>query len=363
MDPNYYGQQYPQGPQAQDPIYSGQSTNNMNNPQLYPTPHQQIPNTGNPPQQQQQYMQPNPHYNTGVPPSYAAPPNQFQQQQQQPSFPFGLSDLNSQIGRSLIDSAASRFLQGQRDFLGPDGVSGLSSSSTHFFKIPKYYFLVSNKYVLSKLSLLLFPFQQKRWTRRKLDASSSASSHHPPMASHQIIPNDILYLPPNEDINAPDLYIPVMAFVSYVLLVGLISGTAGKFTPDVMASTATLGLFILALEVLVVRFGLFLVKSKSISWFDIIAYHGYKFVGLIVVLLSCSLVHSKMYYPVLLFTASMFGVFLMKSYRGIVLTKSHSESESVGSHFNDEQTKKNVFLLSILCLQYCISWILAVRVR
>jgi hypothetical protein len=32
-------------------------------------------------------------------------------------------------------------------------------------------------------------------------------------------------LTPAEDINSPDLYIPTMAFVTYVLLVGLFMGT------------------------------------------------------------------------------------------------------------------------------------------
>lgn len=33
------------------------------------------------------------------------------------------------------------------------------------------------------------------------------------------------YAFPREDINAPDLYIPAMAFVSYILLVGFVHGT------------------------------------------------------------------------------------------------------------------------------------------
>jgi hypothetical protein len=32
------------------------------------------------------------------------------------------------------------------------------------------------------------------------------------------------YLPPREDVNAPDLYIPVMGFVTYVILYGAIMG-------------------------------------------------------------------------------------------------------------------------------------------
>ncbi len=37
------------------------------------------------------------------------------------------------------------------------------------------------------------------------------------------------YLSPRDDLNAPDMYIPVMAFVSYVLLVGISAGTENKY--------------------------------------------------------------------------------------------------------------------------------------
>lgn len=36
------------------------------------------------------------------------------------------------------------------------------------------------------------------------------------------------YAAPREDINSPDLYIPVMAFVTYVLLCGLAAGRKGR---------------------------------------------------------------------------------------------------------------------------------------
>jgi hypothetical protein len=36
------------------------------------------------------------------------------------------------------------------------------------------------------------------------------------------------YKPPRDDINSPDLYIPVMALVTYVLLTGIVAGTEHK---------------------------------------------------------------------------------------------------------------------------------------
>ena len=35
------------------------------------------------------------------------------------------------------------------------------------------------------------------------------------------------------DLNAPDLYIPLMAFITFVLLSGYVLGVSGEFTPEV----------------------------------------------------------------------------------------------------------------------------------
>lgn len=36
-------------------------------------------------------------------------------------------------------------------------------------------------------------------------------------------------MPPRMDINAPDLYIPIMAFTTYVLVSGIVLGTQGRY--------------------------------------------------------------------------------------------------------------------------------------
>lgn len=39
---------------------------------------------------------------------------------------------------------------------------------------------------------------------------------------------------PINDENAPDLYIPLMAFITYTLLTGYVKGTKDSFTPEVL---------------------------------------------------------------------------------------------------------------------------------
>ena len=45
------------------------------------------------------------------------------------------------------------------------------------------------------------------------------------------------YSPPRDCVNSPDLYIPVMAFVTYVLVIGYHMGQEKNFTPEVLGKT------------------------------------------------------------------------------------------------------------------------------
>lgn len=58
----------------------------------------------------------------------------------------------------------------------------------------KYYFQVSNYYVLRKLGLVLFPWRHKPWTRQLQRSEASGAIDG--------------YATARIDINAPDMYIP-----------------------------------------------------------------------------------------------------------------------------------------------------------
>lgn len=74
----------------------------------------------------------------------------------------------------------------------------------------KYFFAVDTAYVAKKLGLLVFPYTHQNWELRY----------------SRDVP-----LPPRQDLNAPDLYIPAMAFVTYVLLAGMALGIQQRFSP------------------------------------------------------------------------------------------------------------------------------------
>ena len=132
----------------------------------------------------------------------------------------------------------------------------------------KHYFQVSNSYVVNKLFLVLFPWRHKPWTRKQTTGRNGQEG---------------CYLPPREDINSPDMYIPVMSLVTYVLLSTLIAGIRGKFQPDLLGNTAITASIIIALEIVVLKLGCYLLGINNDSQLlELVAYSGYKFVGAIV---------------------------------------------------------------------------------
>lgn len=81
------------------------------------------------------------------------------------------------------------------------------------------------------------------------------------------------------------MYIPVMAFVTYILLSTLLAGLRGQFHPEVMGLTATTAFVVVLLEILGLKFGTYVLSINNESQLlDLVAYSGYKFVGVIVTL-------------------------------------------------------------------------------
>jgi protein transport protein YIF1 len=59
-------------------------------------------------------------------------------------------------------------------------------------------------------------------------------------------------VPPKLDLNAPDMYIPAMAFVAYMLMVGIAFGRHDKFTPELVGLQASSALAWYLFEVCVI---------------------------------------------------------------------------------------------------------------
>ena len=88
------------------------------------------------------------------------------------------------------------------------------------------------------------------------------------------------------------MYIPVMAFVTYILLSTLLAGLRGAFHPEVMGLTATAAFAVVAVEIMGLKFGTYVLSiSNDSQLLDLVAYSGYKFVGVIVTLVVAEILN------------------------------------------------------------------------
>lgn len=133
--------------------------------------------------------------------------------------------------------------------------------------------------MLQKLQVILFPWVQKSWTRK---------AGRPP---------------PREDINSPDLYIPGMAVVSYILLSAIQAGLTSQFHPQVLGESASKALITLLVDFLFVYIACYFLNVSVVAS-DLIAYVAYKFVSVIAIILPGVL------YPGGLGTLPFYGLFL-----------------------------------------------------
>ncbi|XP_033014534.1 protein YIF1B [Lacerta agilis] len=169
----------------------------------------------------------------------------------------------------------------------------------------KYYFAVDTVYVGRKLGLLLFPFLHQDWQVQYQQDTPVA---------------------PRFDINAPDLYIPVMAFITYVLVAGLALGTQNRFSPDLLGLQASSALAWLIVEVLAILLSLYLVTvNTDLSTIDLVAFSGYKYVGMIVGLLAGLLFGKTGYYLLLSWCCITIFVFMIRTLRLKILSEAAAE--------------------------------------
>lgn len=122
----------------------------------------------------------------------------------------------------------------------------------------KYYFAVDNAYVGKKLGILFFPFFHKDWSLKFAGSADPA--------------------PAREDVNAPDLYIPLMSFLTYILVSGFVLGTQGRFSPEILGILTSNALIWVILENIVIFISKYILNiSQSLSVWHSLAYSTYKF--------------------------------------------------------------------------------------
>ncbi|KAJ6513912.1 YIF1-domain-containing protein [Mycena vitilis] len=250
-------------------------------------------------------------------PAYTSP---FQHHQQPPQQPHGLpgqppimppqfgawgmNDATAQFGMQIGQSAVAA---------GQDYVQRTWGGVFPSARV-KPHFNVSNSYVMRKLRIVLFPWIHKHWGRN----------------SHRTDAGQTEYLPPREDVNSPDLYIPLMALVTYILLCALHSGLEARFHPQVLGESASRAIMVVVLDFLFVQLGCYFLNVQGPSQsIDIIAYGGYKFVGVIPsILVGFSQINRTLSRATSTYFFAANAFFLMRSLRSLVLPDAASRAAS-----------------------------------
>lgn len=192
----------------------------------------------------------------------------------------------------------------------------------------KYYFAVDTKYVLSKLGLLMFPFTHSDWSI-KYEQDGPVQ--------------------PRFEINAPDLYIPTMAYATYVLVAGLVLGMQQRFSPEQIGIQSSSALAWCLVELAIYSCTLYIANIQtSLRSLDLLAYIGYKFIGIIISILLSIAGSTTAYFLSLGYFSLALAFFLVRSLRAQVL--SSVNRAPVGNK------RRLYFLLFVACAQPVLSW-------
>jgi protein transport protein YIF1 len=209
--------------------------------------------------------------------------------------------------------------------------------------------------VIKKLTILMYPPSSTHWSRLRADeVSQSSMNRGNSMGDINGNPSAALnthkWALPKDDVNAPDLYIPVMSFITYCILVCYAKragGASGMYvnTPDILINAVWKCCILQVFEAALIYGGLSMM-SVSLPFLDIISYTGYKYVGLCASTIML-LFGSTIYFIVALYSCAMLGYFILKSMAAVV------PKEASGP------LPRHIMLVVFAGLQFLIAFILS----
>ena len=145
------------------------------------------------------------------------------------------------------------------------------------------------------------------------------------------------------------MYIPTMAFLTYVVMAGLALGTQEKFTPETLGITSSSALAWGIIELLVHIITLYVMNlDTSLRYLDLLAYCSYKYVGINAALLA-SLVFKRLgFYTVLVYYSISLGFFLIRSLKLRVIPEGHYSATG--------NKRRLYFILFVAGIQPFLMW-------
>mmetsp|Transcript_144284 Transcript_144284/g.268911 ORF Transcript_144284/g.268911 Transcript_144284/m.268911 type:complete len:349 (-) Transcript_144284:119-1165(-) len=168
----------------------------------------------------------------------------------------GNAPLSDAVTSAMVSHFANEFTKGSLTFW------------PQFMQTSRQYFNVNHGYVLRKMLWLIVPMPTPK--KKSGDGELGGEKDWSVRVFEGL----------EVEIEEPDMYIPVMSFVTYVLLCGLVRGLQEQFNPDFLSSTMTFSMVVLILEVTVAKAALFMAGAVNAPIFDLAALFGYKYLHL-----------------------------------------------------------------------------------
>lgn len=208
-----------------------------------------------------------------------------------------IQDPKAQLAYQLGSKAIGNFFNSAQ--MHPTTTINNLTSDTAFGNF-SHYFQVSNEYVLKKLKIILCPFLNKSWTT-VTDIKTN---------------NKVL---PRDNVNAPDMYLPIMSLVTYILIWNFTKGLIGQYDPKYLYSKMSATLAMSLLDLMILKLGIYLIVPSSTastngSIVDLICFVGYKYIPLNCNLMINQWVESSKVAIILKgYLLFMFGIFLLRN--------------------------------------------------
>ncbi|KAJ5166329.1 uncharacterized protein N7482_005110 [Penicillium canariense] len=299
---------------------------------------------------------PNAGYGSGGNP-YQSSPAQGGSSTYAPGFGGFMNEPTAQMGFQVGKSAMAA------------GQEYMEQNFNRYVSIPalKHYFNVSNSYVLRKIALVLFPWRHKPWSRQQARMAANATGPNGQIVQQQY---SSMFLPPRDDLNSPDMYIPVMALVTYILLSVLLAGFRGNFHPELLGSITTTAIAVIIFEILCLKMAMYILSINNDSQLlDLVAYSGYKFVGIIVTLVASEILTPGrgtggwVGWTVFVYTFLANAFFLLRSLKYVLLPDSTDSTMRNGAMHTVARSQRNrrtqfLFVYAYL-IQFVFMWVLS----
>lgn len=143
-----------------------------------------------------------------------------------------------------------------------------------------------------------------------------------------------------------------MSFMTFVLMVCLLKGIGEEFNPELISYYTRNCIIFAILEVFLYKFILVVGKVQSLTFFDLVAFLNYKFVGLCFILIIDLLFGGIVTLIVKLYFSISFVYYMMAE------LKVHASGIALGSELGFKELHSNTVIYLLSGIQFITMWML-----